>query len=143
MDNRLTILKLSEKAEAYAKEVERETEYIVQIDDWQGNGANVTLDHDCKYILVKINEEEFKKESEGEIDFTIAHELTHGFLSLKKKYCQINCMRCGSEEKEAIFFLQTMIEDPVVDKTIYKKIINHLMLSILMILRKILGLYVI
>jgi hypothetical protein len=33
---------------------------------------------------VKINEEEYKKELEGEIDYTIAHEVTHEFLSLKK-----------------------------------------------------------
>jgi len=33
---------------------------------------------------VEINEEEYKKDSEEEIDSTIAHEVTHEFLSLKK-----------------------------------------------------------
>ncbi len=41
---------------------------------------------------MEINEEEFKKESEEEIDYTIAYEVTHVFLSLKKEYCLIRCV---------------------------------------------------
>jgi len=84
MNNRLTILKLSEKVKVYIEEVKKETGYNVSIGNFQGKGARITLDHECKYIRVEINEEEFKKESEGEIDYTIAHEVTHEFLSLKK-----------------------------------------------------------
>lgn len=121
MDNRLTILKLSEKVKAYIEKVEKETGYNVSIKSFPGKGARVTSAHGRKYIRVEINEEEFKKESEEEIDYTIAHEVTHEFLSLKKKYCRINLVNCGPEEREAIFFLQTMIEDIVVDKIIHEK----------------------
>ncbi len=118
MDNKLTILKLSKKVKAYIEEVKKETGYNVSIEDFQGKGAMVTLDHECKYIRVEINEEEYKKDSEEEIDYTIAHEVTHEFLSLKKKYCRI---RCGPEEKEPVRILATMIEDVVVDKIIQEK----------------------
>ncbi len=121
MDNQLTILKLSEKIKAYIEEVKKETGYNVSIKSFPGKGARVTSDHERKYIRVKINEGEFKKESEEEIDYTIAHEVTHEFLSLKKKYCRINLVNCGPEEKEAVFFLRTMIEDIVVDKIIHEK----------------------
>jgi hypothetical protein len=121
MDNRLTILKLSEKVKAYIEKVEKETGYNVSIKSFPGKGARVTSDHERKYIRVEINEEEFEKESEEEIDYTIAHEVTHEFLSLKKKYCRINLVNCGPEEKKAVFFIQTMIEDIVVDKIIHEK----------------------
>ena len=121
MDNKLTILKLSEKIKAYIEEVKKETGYNVSIKSFPGKGARVTLDHERKYIRVKINEEEFKKESEEEIDYTIAHEVTHEFLSLKKKYFRINLVNCGPEERKAVFFLKTMIEAIVVDKIIHEK----------------------
>ncbi|MBA7581476.1 hypothetical protein ES708_23381 [subsurface metagenome] len=121
MDNKLTILKLSEKIKAYIEEVKKETGYNVSIKSFPDKGARVTLDHRHKYIRVRINEGEFKNESEEEIDYTIAHEVTHEFLSLKKKYCRIKLVNCGPEEKEAIFFLSTMIEDIVVDKIIHEK----------------------
>ncbi len=106
MDDRLAILKLSEKAKACIEEVEKETGYNVSIKSFPGKGARVTLDHGRKYIRVRINEGEFKKESEEEIDYTIAHEVTHAFLALKKKYCRINLVNCGPEERKAVFFFK-------------------------------------
>ena len=101
--------------------MEKETGYNVSIKSFPCKGARVTLDHRRKYIRVRINEGEFKKESEEEIDYTIAHEVTHGFLSLKKKYCWINSVNCGPKERKAVFFLQTMIGDIIVDKIIHEK----------------------
>lgn len=118
MDNRLAILKLSEKVKAYVEEVERETGYTVQINDWRGNGAQVTLDHEHKQIDVDINEEEHKNESEEEIDYTIAHEVTHEFLSLKKKYCRT---KSTLENRMIMKRIAGMIEDIVVDKIIQEK----------------------
>ena len=118
---KLTILKLSKKVEAYVEEVEnaiKETGYTVLIENYHGEGARVTLDHERKYIHVEINEEEYKKEPEEEIDSTIAHEVTHEFLSLKKKHCRI---RCGEEVKDTVGRLETMIEDIVVNKIIEEK----------------------
>ena len=66
MDNRLTILKLSEKAEACIKELEKEIgNYGVLIRDYQGDeGAKVTLDHEKKLVIVEINEEMLKNDSD-------------------------------------------------------------------------------
>jgi len=119
MKSELNLLKLSKKVKEYIKKVEKETGSIVSIKSSPCNGARCTIN--CKYIKVEINEEEFKNEPQEEIDFTIAHEVTHGFLSLKKNYCLIECVNCGHEEKKAIFLLQTMIEDIVVDKIIHEK----------------------
>ena len=76
------------------------------------------LDHEHKYICVGINEEEYKKDSQEEIDSTIAHEVTHEFLSLKKKYCRL---KCGPKEGKTVGLLAIMIEDIVVDKIIQEK----------------------
>ena len=118
MLSELKILKLSKKVEAYIEKFKKETEYNVSIKDFKGKGARVTLDHENKVILVEINEEEFKNESEKEIDYTIAHEVTHELLSLKKKYCRI---RAVSELNEILEILATMIEDIVVDNIIQEK----------------------
>ena len=127
MDNRLTILKLSEKVKAYIEKVEKETGCNVSIKNSSKEGARVKIDCEHKYIRVLINEEEFKKESEEEIDYTIIHEVTHGFLAFKKEYCLIESVSCGPEEGYAIFCLQTMIEDIVVDKIIHEK--NYILYS--------------
>ena len=119
---KLTMLKLSEKVRAYIEEVEKETGYNVSIENFQGGDARVTLDHKHKYIHVEINEEGYKEDSEEEIDFTIAHEVTHEFLSLKKKYCRLSC---GDEMRDTVERIETrlasMIEDIVVNKIIQKK----------------------
>lgn len=116
---KLTILKLSEKVKAYIEEVEKETGYTVLIENYRDDkGASVKLDHERKHIHVGINEEEYKKDLEEEIDSTIAHEVTHEFLSLKKKYCRL---RCGPEAGKTVGRLATMIEDIVVNKIIQEK----------------------
>jgi len=116
-----TTLELSEKVNAYIEKVKKETGYDVLIEGFPCETPRVALDHKCKCIRVQINDGEYKKESEEEIDFTIAHEVTHGFIALKKEYCLIESVNCGPEEGYAIFCLQTMIEDIVVDKIIYEK----------------------
>lgn len=115
MLSELKILKLSEKVKEYIKNVEEETGYIVSIKDFKGRGAIVTLDNENKYIRVEINEEESKNESEEEIDYILAHEVTHEFLSLTQGYCRI---RADSKTNEKILFLVSAIEDIVVDSII-------------------------
>jgi predicted SprT family Zn-dependent metalloprotease len=121
MDNKLTLLKLSKRVDVYVEEVEnaiKETGYTVLMENSQNKGAGVMLDHEHKYICIDINEEEYKKDSQEEIDSTIAHEVTHEFLSLKKKYCRL---RCGPKEGKTVGLLSTMIEDIVVNKIIQEK----------------------
>lgn len=60
MDNRLTILKLSEKVKAYIEKVEKETGSSVSIKSSPCKGARYASG--CKCIRVEINEEEFKNE---------------------------------------------------------------------------------
>jgi hypothetical protein len=67
---------------------------------------------------VEINEDEYKKDLREEIDSTIAHEVTHELLSLKKKYCRV---KCGDEVRDTVVLLITMIEDVVVNKFIQEK----------------------
>lgn len=126
MISELKILKLSEKVKTYVEKIEKETGYTVLIENYQGEAAKVTLNHERKYIHVEINEGEYikdlkkgsKEELKEEIDHTIAHEVTHELLSLKKKYCRL---RCGSEARKTIERLVIMIEDIVVNEFIQKK----------------------
>jgi len=127
------MLKLSEKVKAYVEKIEKETGYNVLIEGVNNNvGVSGTdtammLDHENKYIYVKIIEKEYKKDSKGEIDqeeidSTIAHEVTHGLLSLKKKYCQLRFFPlCSKVEKQIVNILLSMIEDIVVNKIIHEK----------------------
>lgn len=119
MDNRLTILKLSEKAEACIKELEKEIgNYGVLIRDYQGDeGAKVTLDHEKKLVIVEINEKMLKNDSEEDINSTIAHETTHEILSFKKGHYRLNISKFGL----IIGRIETMIEDIIVNKIIYEK----------------------
>ena len=119
MDNRITILKLSEKAKACIEELEKEIgNYNVLIRDCQGEeGAMVTLDHDNKRVIVEINEEMLKNEPEEEINSTIAHEITHEILSFKKGHHRLSV----SKFRNIVGRIETMIEDIVVNKTIQEK----------------------
>ena len=124
MDNQLTILKLSEKVNKYIEYIEeeiKETGFKFLIKDFKGEGASETLDHINKLDLIKINEEEFKNESEEEIDSTIAHEVTHGLLGLKKGYCRIETSEASLELNDKSEKIATMIEDIVVDNLIQEK----------------------
>jgi len=80
---------------------------------------------DPKYIRVEIIEEKYY-DSKGEIDqekieSSIAHEVTHGLLAYKKKYCQFRFVRRYSElENLSASLLATMIEDIVVNRIIHE-----------------------
>lgn len=119
MENRLTILKLSEKAKACIEELKREIgDYDILIHDYPvEEGARVRLDHNDRRIIVEINEKMLKNEPEEEIDSTIAHETTHEILSFKKGHYRLTVTKF----REIIGRIETMIEDIVVNKIIYKK----------------------
>lgn len=122
------ISKLSEKLKEYIKRIEEETGRPVLIKSVQDvglNGMNAVFKLDPKYIHVEIIEEKYY-DSKGEIDqegieCVIAHEVTHGLLAYKKKYCQldIDC-RCNKLEEDSIKRLISMIEDLVVDKIMHE-----------------------
>lgn len=137
MDNKLTQLKLSEKVKAYVEKIEKETGYNVLIEgvnhiDVGGLGSDIamTLDHKNKYIHVKIDEKKFIKDLEEEseeefkedTDSAIAHEVTHGLFTLKKRYCGLTFRPlCSEEEKGIVNTLVTMIEDIPVNKIIHEE----------------------
>jgi len=82
---------------------------------------------DPKYIRVEIIEKKYY-DSKGEIDqegieWMIAHEVTHGLLAYKKKYCQFEfkSVRVHNElEEDSASLLFTMIEDIVVSKIMHE-----------------------
>lgn len=129
MISELKTLKLSEKVNKYIEYIEeeiKETGFKVLIKDFKGEraGAIVTLDRKNKLILVEINEEKYKNESANEVDSTIAHEVTHELLSIKKGYCRMETSENSSELDEKSELLATMIEDIVVDNHIQERDFN-------------------
>ena len=129
------ISELSEKLEGYIKKIEEETKrsaLIKSVQDVGLYGISAVFKLDPKYILVEIIEDkylDFKGEiKQEEIEYMIAHEVTHGLLAYKEKYCQFrlrlrpsrtNNMYYKLVEDSAIL-LFTMIEDIVVSKIIYE-----------------------
>ena len=73
---------------------------------------------DPEYIRVKIVQNiEMKK-----FEQSIAHEITHGFLAYKKKYCQLDYVQESNEiEGKSIDIIVTMVEDIVVNKIIQEE----------------------
>lgn len=122
-------LQLSEKLEKYIKKIEEETGRPSLIKNVQYVGFDVMVSAfrlDPEFILAEIIEEKFY-DSKGEInqediECMIAHEVTHGLLTYKKKYCQFKFVLTPSElEESSASLLFTMIEDIVVNKIIDKK----------------------
>ncbi len=128
MDNKLTILKLSEKVKEYIKKVEEETGRSVLLKSVQDVGMPGTCERfivDCnsKYLLVEIIEDCYCDPkvdiNQEEVDRSIAHEVTHGLLAYKKKYCQFEFIAPIKDELlDSTSILFTMIEDIVVNKRI-------------------------
>lgn len=131
MDNKLTILKLSEKVKAYIKETEEETNREVYIKGIQDVGmigmtARFMVNCNSKNIYVEIIELSYcdekgnLKQEQGEIDRTIAHEITHGLLAYKEKYCQFKFFGDKKDLEDSISLLASSIEDIVVNIIIKK-----------------------
>ena len=115
------MLELSEKLKAYIEKIEKETGLSVLIQKVQDiglPGMDAGFKLDPKYIRVEIIQKDIPKE---QIEQSIAHETTHGFLAYKKKYCQLKFVRiCDKVEEMSVGILCTMIEDIVVNKTIHR-----------------------
>jgi hypothetical protein len=124
------LTKLSEKLEEYVKRTEEKTGRPALITNNQDEkswpyGINARFILDPDYIFVEIYEDkylDFKGEIEQEeIEYTIAHEVTHGLLAYKEKYCQFKFVSQYSElDEKSASLLFTMIEDIVVSKIIYE-----------------------
>lgn len=112
------MLELSEKIKAYIEKIEKETGRSVSIKmvpDVGLRGMKAEFELDPEYIRVKIVQ---NIETE-EIEQSIAHEITHGFLAYKKKYCQLEYLNEPNEiEGNSINIIVSMIEDIVVNKII-------------------------
>lgn len=115
------MLELSEKLNAYIEKIEKETGRPVSIQMVQDVGlrsmrAVFELDPEC--IRVKIDQNIEMEDFEQ----SIAHEITHGFLAYKKKYCQLDYVQEPNEiEGKTIDIIVTMIEDIVVNKIIQEE----------------------
>ena len=115
------MLELSEKIKAYIEKIEKETGRSVSIKmvpDVGLRGMKAEFELDPEYIRVKIVQ---NIETE-KIEQSIAHEITHGFLAYKKKYCQLEYLYEPNEiEENSVNIIVTMIEDIVVNKIINKE----------------------
>ncbi len=131
MDNELTILKLSEKVKEYIKKVEDETNrevYIKGVQDvgMPGMAERFKVNCNSKNIYVEIielcycDEKGNLKQEQEEIDRSIAHEVTHGRLAYKEKYCQLRLIGNNYNLIDSASLLTSSIEDIVVN-TIIKK----------------------
>lgn len=127
------ISKLSEKLKEYIKKVEEETGRPVLIKSVQNVGlGGISLafisDPECKRIQVEIVERDFfdqKKEKidRGDIEWAIAHEISHGFLCYKKKHYQFefkSVFLLSKLEENSVRLLFTMIEEALADKIMYE-----------------------
>jgi hypothetical protein len=115
------MLKLSEKLNTYIEKIEKETGRPVSIEMVQDvglRGMKAKFELDPVYICVKIDQNiEMEKYEQS-----IAHEITHGFLAYKKKYCQLDYIQEPNEiEGKTIDIIVTMIEDIVVNKIIQEE----------------------
>lgn len=122
---------LSEKLNKYIEKVKKETGRHVKIKGVQdvemlGACERFIVDCNSKYLLVEIIEDCYCVPKENinqeEVDRAIAHEVTHGLLAYKEKYCQFEYIRRPIEEEllNSTSMLFTMIEDIVVNKRIDK-----------------------
>jgi len=115
------MLELSEKLNAYIEKIEKETGRPVSIQIVQDvglSGMKAEFELDPEYILVKIVQNIETKIFEQ----SIAHEITHGFLTYKKKYCQLDYVQePNAIEKMSISIIVSMIEDIIVNKIIQEE----------------------
>lgn len=115
------MLELSEKLNAYIEKIEKETGRPVSIQmvrDVGLRGMRAVFELDPEYIRVKIDQNIEMEDFEQ----SIAHEITHGFLAYKKKYCQLDYVQEPNEiEGKSIDIIVTMIEDIVVNKIIQRE----------------------
>ena len=115
------MLELSEKLKVYIEKIEKETGRLVSIQMVQDvglRGMKAEFELDPEYIRVKIVQ---NIETE-KIEQSIAHEITHGFLAYKKKYCQLDYVQEPNViERMSISIIVTMIEDIVVNKIIQEE----------------------
>ena len=127
----LKYLKLSKKIEAYIKETEEETSrevYIKGVHDVEmpGMAERFIVNCNSKNIYVEIielyycDEKGNLKQEQEEIDRSISHEVTHGRLAYKKKYCQFKFIGNKYDLFDSASLLASSIEDIVVN-TIIKK----------------------
>ena len=115
------MLELSEKLNAYKEKIEKETGKPVLIERVQDvglRGMKAVFELDPEYIRIKIDQ---NIETE-KIEQSIAHEITHGFLAHKKKYCQLDYVQePNAIEEISISIIVTMVEDIVVNKIIQEE----------------------
>lgn len=112
------MLELSEKLKEFIEKIEKETGRSVSIKMVQDvglRGMKAAFEIDPEYIRVKIVQNIETKKYEQ----SIAHEITHGFLAYKKKYCQLDYVQEPNEiEGKSIDIIVTMTEDIVVNKIV-------------------------
>jgi len=113
----------SKKLENYLTKIQNETgrEIVIQRSDDLGlSGMLSAFSYDPSHIFVQFVSS--IDMTDPRVEHLIAHEATHGFLTLKKGYCSYFLKRPASGiEKRHVRILFTMVDDIVVNKTIQEE----------------------
>jgi len=115
--------KPSQKLASYINKIQTETGRTIVIERTAelGLGMLSALEGHPRYILVRIAlDRQGRLIPEEEIEYSIAHELTHGLLIYKEGYCQAVFQRpANTTERHAVSLLLSMVDDIVVNKIMY------------------------
>ena len=115
--------KPSPKLASYINKIQTETGRTIVIERTAelGLGMLSALEDHPRYILVRIAlDRQGRLIPEQEIEYSIAHELTHGLLIYKEGYCQAVFQRpANTTERHAVSLLLSMVDDIVVNKIMY------------------------
>jgi hypothetical protein len=115
-------LKPSPQLATYINKIQTETGRTIVIERTAelGLGMLSALQDHPRYILVRIAvERQGRRITEQEIEYSIAHEITHGLLIYKEGYCQAVFQRPATNtERKTVSLLLTMVDDIVVNKII-------------------------
>lgn len=115
-------IKFSSKLQNYLEKIERETGKEVKILEspylgLKGMWAGYSYHPDFIIVIIRSG---INKTNET-LERSIAHEVTHGYILFKKKYCRADFGRFTLEdEKRDVQMIFTMVDDIVVNKIISK-----------------------
>ncbi|MCE5213153.1 MAG: hypothetical protein LLF83_00325, partial [Methanobacterium sp.] len=113
-------LDFSPKLRGYLKKIENETGHPIKFQESTELGIKsitAAYQYHPRYILITLNTE--YPRSPEDMERSIAHEATHGYLIHKLGFCRSKYMQDSTEDyRKEVQLVFTMIEDIVVNKII-------------------------
>jgi len=120
MVNHVFNFEISPELAKYLKKIEIETERqikVIESPDLGLKGMWAAFKYHPKYILIILRSD--VRTTHPDLERSIAHEATHGYLIFKKEYCRPVFKPFANEnDKKNVSLIFTMIDDIVVNKII-------------------------